>query len=122
MKFKRMSFFAAVLIMIFFFTAGSHAEVTFRSTKNLAVDAQNIRLKALSMGWEVNKPLSFIAAAVILGKDLIYPRADVEIALRESGGQLQIRAQVSSQDAGTANWHNIHAEKKKKNSSPSKTI
>lgn len=98
-------------VTVLFLTSGLHADVTFNSAKNLFIDAQVIRLKALGMGWKVNKPFSFVAAVVILGKDLVYPKAEVEISLREAGGQLQIRAQVVSEDAGKADWHNIHADK-----------
>jgi hypothetical protein len=94
--------------------AGPSSEVKFKSSRNLAVDAQTIRVKALDMGWTVNKPYSFIAASVIIGKTLVYPKSDVEVSLRESDGQLQVRAQALSKDAGTAYWHNIYGNRKKK--------
>lgn len=111
MSLKIVLFLAVTALLI---PAVLGADVKFKSEKSLSVDAQNIRLKALDMGWTVNKPVSFIAAGIIMGKDWLYPRSEIEIFLRETNGQLQIRAQVSTKDAGTANWHDVHAEKNKK--------
>jgi hypothetical protein len=100
--------------------AGSSPELKFRSSRNLAVDAQTIRVKALDMGWTVNKPYSFIAASVIIGKTWIYPKSEVEVSLRESDGQLQVRAQALSKDAGTAYWHNIYGDRLKEKTNQKK--
>lgn len=110
---------AMTAVLLACFTAtGFSGEVKFKSCRVLAADAQTIRLKALEMGWTVNKPFSLVAASVIMGKVLIYPKSEVEVSLRESDGQLQIRAQALSKDAGTAYWHNIHAERVKKTNPP----
>jgi hypothetical protein len=88
------------------------AEECFNSSGKLNEDAQTIRLKTRDMGWSVGKPSSLAAATIIEGKVKLYPKDNVEVCLREHGGDLQIKAQSKSEDAGKAKWHVIRSRKK----------
>jgi len=87
------------------------AEQCFLSEQSLNVDAQNIRQKALAMGWGVGKTASFTAAGLVSGKATLYPKDPVEICLEEKEGKLRARVQSKSPDAGQADWHDLYAEK-----------
>ncbi len=88
------------------------AEECFVSTKSLNEDAQNLRLKALDMGWEVGKTASFTAAGLVTGKTTLYPKDPVDICLKAEDGKLLARVQSRSRDAGQAEWHDLYASKK----------
>ena len=97
--------------LILFTSPAFPADTCFNSRKILNVDAQTIRLKALDMGWQVGKTASITAASLVMGKQTIYPKDNVEICIREDDDTLQIKVQSKSKDAGKAKWHKVIAKK-----------
>jgi hypothetical protein len=92
--------------------APASAQQCFASEQSLNVDAQNIRQKALAIGWTVGKTASFTAAGLVSSKAAIYPKDPVEICLDEKEGKLLARVQSKSPDAGQAEWHDLYGEKR----------
>jgi hypothetical protein len=90
----------------------SWADTCFLAAKKMSEDAENIRLKALDMGWVVGKAVSFSAASVIGGKASLYPKDEVEVCLRVEGDKLQIKVRSKAKDAGQAEWHGLPGENK----------
>jgi hypothetical protein len=90
----------------------SWADECVVAVKKLSEDAQNIRLKALDMGWMVGKTASFSAASVVESKAKLYPKDEVDVCLRVEGEKLQIKVQSKARDAGQAEWHGLPAKKK----------
>ncbi|MFZ0789813.1 MAG: hypothetical protein WAM94_09345 [Chromatiaceae bacterium] len=88
------------------------AEQCFLSEQALNVDAQNIRQRALEMGWEVGKTASLTAAGLVSGKATIYPKDPIEICIKEEEDRLLARVQSKASDAGQADWHDLYASKK----------
>jgi len=88
------------------------ADTCFPAVKKFGEDAENIRLKALDMGWAVGKTASLSAASIIEGKASLYPKDDVEVCLRVEKEKLQIKAQAKARDAGQAEWHVLPGKKK----------
>ncbi len=88
------------------------ADTCFIAAKKLTEDAQDIRLKALDMGWTVGKTASLSAASVIETKASVYPKDEVEVCLRVAGEKLQVKVQSKAKDAGQAEWHGLPATKK----------
>jgi hypothetical protein len=97
--------------LILFTSPAFPADTCFNSHKILNVDAQTIRLKALDMGWQVGKTASITAASLVMGKQAIYPKDNVEICLREEEHNLQVRVQSTSMDANQARWRDLMAKK-----------
>lgn len=88
-------------------------ENCFQASGMANEDAQNIRLLALDMGWEVGKTTSLTAAGIVKGKVKLYPKDAVDVCLRQFGqDELQILAQSRSEDAGKATWHKIPAKRR----------
>jgi hypothetical protein len=88
------------------------ADTCFVAAKKLSEDAQDIRLKALDMGWVVGKTASFSAASIIESKASLYPKDEVEVCLRVEADKLQIKVQSKAKDAGQAEWHGLPGKKK----------
>jgi hypothetical protein len=101
-----------VAILLLGAAAPSWADVCFVAAKKLSEDAQNVRLKALDIGWIVGKTASFSAASVIESKVKLYPKDDVEVCLRVEGDKLQVKVQSKAKDAGQAEWHGLPGKKK----------
>jgi hypothetical protein len=101
-------------IMVLGLSSQALAEECITAVKKMTEDAQNIRLKALDMGWQVGKTTSLSAASLVSGKATLYPKDDVEICLKEEEGKLLARVQSKAKDAGQAEWHNIYGTKKEK--------
>ena len=97
--------------LILFTSPAFPADTCFNYHKILNVDAQTIRQKALDMGWQVGKTASITAASLVMSKQAIYPKDNVEICLREEEGNLQIRVQSKSRDANQARWRDMIAKK-----------
>jgi len=97
--------------LILFTSPAFPADTCFNSHKILNVDAQTIRLKAIDMGWQVGKTSSITAASLVMGKQAIYPKDNVEICLREEENNLQVRVQSKSRDANQARWRDLMAKK-----------
>lgn len=110
---KILFLFTIVFATFVLSSSASAAEKCFFSSQKLTVDAQDIRLCALDMGWKVGKISSFVAAVIIEGKVKLYPEGAVEVCLRDLAGRLQIRAQSLSRDAGKAKWHTIMAKQRR---------
>lgn len=99
-------------VMVLGLSSQALADECFTAVKKLTEDAQNIRLKALDMGWQVGKTTSLTAASLVGGKAKIYPKDDVEVCLKEEEGKLLARVQSKAKDAGQAEWHNLYGKKK----------
>ena len=97
--------------LILFASPAFPANTCFNSHKILNVNAQTIRLRALDMGWQVGKTSSITAASLVMGKQAIYPKDNVEICLREEENHLQVRVQSKSRDANQARWRDLMAKK-----------
>jgi hypothetical protein len=100
-----------VLIMILF-TLSLSAEECFKAQGKVFSDAQHLRKVALSMGWKVYKPVSIVAGTLIKTKVKLYPEDNVNVCLRKNRiGEVEIRVQSESVDAGTAHWNVIFGKR-----------
>jgi len=98
------------MVLLLFTSPTFPADTCFNSHRILNVDAQTIRLKALDMGWQVGKTASITAASLVMGKQAVYPKDNVEICLREEENNLQVRVKSKSGDANQARWRNLMAK------------
>jgi len=98
------------ILSVLLFSAMSHG-YCFTATGEALSDAQTIRKSASNLGWSVGKLASIPAGIFIKGKAALYPQGIVEVCLRESSGDLQLKAQSSSSDAENAGWHTLPGKK-----------
>jgi hypothetical protein len=91
----------------------AHADECFKASGALGDDAQTIRQTAGGIGWTVGVPASLAAASVVKGKVALYPKGTVQVCLDgDRAGELSIKVQASSADAGAAEWHKVPAKRK----------
>ena len=84
----------------------------FKAKDSTMEIAQQLRLEAHDMGWEVGKVKSLSVAAVVKSKKAIYPDGDIEVCLKEKKGNLDYKVQSSSKDADSALWRLLKKSKK----------
>jgi hypothetical protein len=64
------------------------------------------------VGWKVYKPVSIVAGTLIKTKVKLYPEDNVNVCLRKNRiGEVEIRVQSESVDAGTAHWNVIFGKR-----------
>jgi hypothetical protein len=73
--------------------------------------AQQLRVEAKGMGWEVGKIKSTTVAGVIKTKQAIYPDSKLEICLKEIDSDLKFIMNSKAEDSGKAEWHFLSGSK-----------
>ncbi len=106
---KRLIF---VLSITIFTTLYAGDMECFKAKGKIFEDAQHLRKIALSMGWNVYKPVSIVAGTLIKSKTKLFPEDNVFVCLRPTKlGEVEIRVQSDAKDAGKAAWNVIFGYK-----------
>ena len=103
---------SAVGYLVYNPMTSQHDDGCFESSKKAFNDAQIIRDKANSMGWEVSKVKSIAAGSFIKSKAILYPNSKLTICLKEEQSELFFKVQSAAMDAGHAQWRALFAKEK----------